>query len=230
MKKTLMMLWMAVSLMVSLVGCSSEEMDYENPDVTVFVKQLKAGTYNMKNEKGVVEVPHFTEEDIPELLKYAEDLTIIPSFPSVYNTNNGKIRLGECMLWVIESIRQGTAPSLGCRMVLANAENYEAIYFLTDDEVLDAAACYRHGGKGGNIRRRPGRLIRAMTSRFVAQDTDGGKKRKILRGIKTKKHEATFICISSLCTADRGVLCPMDEGRFSAIEEITEGGRRAEAE
>ena len=26
----------------------------------------------MKNEKGVVEVPHFTEEDIPELLKYAE--------------------------------------------------------------------------------------------------------------------------------------------------------------
>ena len=49
MKKTLMMLWMAVSLMVSLVGCSSEEMDYENPDVTVFVKQLKAGTYNMKN-------------------------------------------------------------------------------------------------------------------------------------------------------------------------------------
>ena len=95
MKKTLMMLWMAVSLMVSLVGCSSEEMDYENPDVTVFVKQLKAGTYNMKNEKGVVEVPHFTEEDIPELLKYAEDLTIIPSFPSVYNTNNGKIRLGD---------------------------------------------------------------------------------------------------------------------------------------
>ena len=120
----------------------------ENPDVTVFVKQLKAGTYNMKNEKGVVEVPHFTEEDIPELLKYAEDLTIIPSFPSVYNTNNGKIRLGECMLWVIESIRQGTAPSLGCRMVLANAENYEAIYFLTDDEVLDAAACYRRWWEG----------------------------------------------------------------------------------
>jgi len=76
-------------------------------------------------------------------LKYAEDLTIIPSFPSVYNTNNGKIRLGECMLWVIEYIRQGTPPSLGCKMVLANAENYEAIYFLTDEEVLDAAACYR---------------------------------------------------------------------------------------
>ena len=125
------MLWMAVCLIVSFTGCTSEEMDYNNPDVALFVKQLKSGTYKMKNEKGVVEVPHFTEEDIPELLKYAEDL------------NNGKIRLGECMLWVIESIRQGTPPSLGCKMVLANAENYEAIYFLTDEEVLDAAACYR---------------------------------------------------------------------------------------
>ena len=119
------MLWMAVCLIVSFTGCTSEEMDYNNPDVALFVKQLKSGTYKMKNEKGVVEVPHFTEEDIPELLKYAEDLTIIPSFPSVYNMNNGKI------------------PSLGCKMVLANAENYEAIYFLTDEEVLDAAACYR---------------------------------------------------------------------------------------
>ena len=133
------MLWMAVCLIVSFAGCSSEEMDYNNPDVDLFVKQLKAGTYKMKNDKGVVEVPHFMEEDIPELLKYAEDLTIIPSFPSVYNTNNGKIRLGECMLWVIEYIRQGTPPSLGCKMVLANAENYEAIYFLTDEEAKHGA-------------------------------------------------------------------------------------------
>ena len=204
MKKTLIMLWMAVSLMVvSFAGCTSEEMDYENPNVSLFVKQLKAGTYNMKNEKGVVEVPHFTEEDIPELLKYAEDLTIIPSFPSVYNTNNGKIRLGECMLWVIESIRQGTAPSLGCRMVLANADNYEAIFFLTDDEVLDAAACYRRWWEGRKYPKTSW-TIRAMTNRSVALDTDGGKKRKKLRGIKTKKHEATFIGISSLRTTDRG--------------------------
>ena len=166
------MLWMAVCLIVSFTGCTSEEMDYNNPDVALFVKQLKSGTYKMKNEKGVVEVPHFTEEDIPELLKYAEDLTIIPSFPSVYNMNNGKIRLGECMLWVIESIRQGTPPSLGCKMVLANAENYEAIYFLTDEEVLDAAAC----GKNANIRKRDGQLIRVTMSRFVDRVIVGGNK------------------------------------------------------
>ena len=148
MKKTLVMLCMAFSLLVSFVGCGSEEMDYKNPDVTLFVKQLKAGTYKMKNQQGVVEIPHFAEKDIPELLKYTDDLTIIPSFPSVYNMNNGKIRLGESILWVIESIRLGTPPSMGCKMVLANAENYEAIYFLTDEEVLDAAANYRQWWEG----------------------------------------------------------------------------------
>jgi hypothetical protein len=60
------------------------------------------------------------------------------------------------------------------------------------------------GGKAGNIRRHPGQSIRAMTNRSVALDTDGGKKRKKLRGIETKKHEATFIGISSLRTTDRG--------------------------
>lgn len=35
-----------------LTGCTSEEMDYNNPDVALFVKQLKSGTYKMKNEKG----------------------------------------------------------------------------------------------------------------------------------------------------------------------------------
>ena len=47
------MLWMAVCLIVSFTGCTSEEMDYNNPDVALFVKQLKSGTYKMKNEKGV---------------------------------------------------------------------------------------------------------------------------------------------------------------------------------
>ena len=82
MKKTWMMLF-AVLMALMLTGCGKETLDYNNPDVDLFVKQLKSGTYNTKNEKGIVEVPHFTEEDIPELLNYAEDLTIIPSFPSV---------------------------------------------------------------------------------------------------------------------------------------------------
>lgn len=139
---------MTLVMAFAFTGCSDEEMDFNNPNVTLFAKQLKAGTYNMKNERGIVEVPRFTEEDIPALLRFADDLTVIPSFPSVYNTNSGKIRLGECMLWVIENIRQGTPPSLGCKMVLANADNYDAHYFLTDEEVLDAAAYYHRWWEG----------------------------------------------------------------------------------
>lgn len=74
------MLWMAVCLIVSFTGCTSEEMDYNNPDVALFVKQLKSGTYKMKNEKGVVEVPHFTEEDIPELFKICRRSDYYPFF------------------------------------------------------------------------------------------------------------------------------------------------------
>lgn len=143
MNKTLILLISILFFGIGFASCAHEELNYNSPDVDLFVKQLKEGSYKTKNDKGVVEVPVFTEKDVPELLKYAEDLTVIPSFPSVYNTNSGKIRLGECVLWVIERIRQGTSPSLGCKMVLVAADNYEPIYFLTDKEVLDAAACYR---------------------------------------------------------------------------------------
>ena len=132
----------------TLSGCSEDKLDYHHPDAELFVKQLKAGTYNTKNEKGVVEVPHFTEKDIPTLLKYVGQLDLIPSFPSAYNDNSGKIRLGECVLWTIESIRLGFPTSLGCKMVYANAPNYEVLYFLTDEELLDVAVRYTRWWEG----------------------------------------------------------------------------------
>ncbi len=143
MKKTLWTWAMAVVLTTVVGGCAGEELDYDHPDVDLFVKQLKAGTYQVTNEKGLVEAPHFGGEHIPALLEYATDMTVIPSFPTLYNAPNGKLRLGECMLWVIERIRLGTPPSQGCKLVRADADNYEATYFLTDEEVADAAACYR---------------------------------------------------------------------------------------
>ena len=85
-------------------------------------------------------MPKFTSEDIEELLKYAEDLTVIPSFPlaPVSYSAGGKLRLGECILWTVETIRLGNNASMGCKMVHTDAENYEGIYFLSDEEVLDA--------------------------------------------------------------------------------------------
>jgi hypothetical protein len=132
----------AIGLTISLSGCTSRKMDLNNPDVELFVKQLRDGNYNTKDDNGLVIVPHFKEEDIPALLEHANDMTIIPNFPIMYSTS-GKIRLGECLLWIVESIRLGMPASMGCHMVEANADNYEAIYFLTDEQVEDAVNRYK---------------------------------------------------------------------------------------
>lgn len=90
-------------------------------------------------------MPKFTREDIGRLLKYADDLTLIPSFPlaTASYSAGGRLRLGECILWTVETIRLGHNASMGCKMVHIDADNYEGIYFLSDEEVLDAAARYR---------------------------------------------------------------------------------------
>lgn len=126
-------------------ACTKEVLDYEHPDADLFVRLLKNGTYSDQSPDGVNSVPKFTMQDIESLLKYSEDLTVIPSFPlaPVSYSAGGKLRLGECILWTVETIRLGHNASMGCKMVHVDAENYEGIYFLSDEEVLDAAARYR---------------------------------------------------------------------------------------
>ncbi|MDR0962973.1 MAG: DUF4943 domain-containing protein [Mediterranea sp.] len=131
-------------VILTSASCEEKTLDYNHPDVDLFVKQLKSGKYSIQNPQGLENVPRFTHEDIGELLKYADDLTPIPSFPLalVSYSAGGKLRLGECILWTIESIRLGQSASMGCKMVHTNADNYEGIYFLSDEEMADAAARY----------------------------------------------------------------------------------------
>ena len=135
--QTMLLVFFTLSVL-SLGSCSKETLDYNHPDVDLFVKQLKAGKYSTQSPDGLSNMPKFTSEDIEELLKYAEDLTVIPSFPlaPVSYSAGGKLRLGE-------TIRLGNNASMGCKMVHTDAENYEGIYFLSDEEVLDAASRYR---------------------------------------------------------------------------------------
>lgn len=135
---------------LSFVSCTEGTLDYEHPDVDLFIKQLKTGKYNAQSPDGLNNMPKFTVQDIDALLKYAEDLNVIPSFPlaPVSYSAGGKLRLGECVLWTVETIRLGYNASMGCKMVHVDAENYEGIYFLSDDEVLDAAARYRRWWEG----------------------------------------------------------------------------------
>ena len=123
---------LAMAACLVLVSCGEASLDYNHPDVELFVKQLRTGKYSAQSPEGLSNIPKFAKEDIEELLKYAEDLTVIPSFPlaPVSYSAGGKLRLGECI------------------MVHVDAENYEGIYFLTDEEVLDAAARYRRWWEG----------------------------------------------------------------------------------
>jgi len=84
-------------------SCSEDVLDYNHPNVDLFVKQLKEGKYVTENPNGLNAMPKFTVDDIGELLKYAEDLTVIPSFPlaPVSYSAGGKLRLGECILWTV---------------------------------------------------------------------------------------------------------------------------------
>lgn len=134
-----------VLLFLPFASCTEEVLDYEHPDVELFVKQLKDGNLAASAPDGIVGMPKFTMQDIGKLLEYADDLSVIPSFPlaPVSYSAGGKLRLGECLLWTVETIRLGHKASMGCKMVHTDADNYEGIYFLTDEEVLDAAARYR---------------------------------------------------------------------------------------
>ena len=139
--------WMCISfLFLSLTSCAEETLDFEHPDVELFVKQLKSGNLPAQGSDGKIRMPKFATEDIGELLEYADDLSVIPSFPlaPVSYSAGGKLRLGECLLWTVETIRLGHIASMGCKMVHVGADNYEGIYFLTDKEVEDAVARYRH--------------------------------------------------------------------------------------
>ena len=174
--QTMLLVFFTLSVL-SLSSCSKETLDYNHPDVDLFVKQLKAGKYSTQSPDGLSNMPKFTSEDIEELLKYAEDLTVIPSFPlaPVSYSAGGKLRLGECILWTVETIRLGNNASMGCKMVHTDAENYEGIYFLSTKRCWMPLRATAAGGKPVSIHGLCGRLIPAMTNRFVAADICGGE-------------------------------------------------------
>lgn len=108
---------MFVLLILAFASCGKETLDFNNPDVELFVKQLKNGNYSVEGSDGLSKFPRFTQEDIDDLLKYADDLTVIPAFPlaPVSYSAGGKLRLGECILWTVETIRLGHNASMGCK-------------------------------------------------------------------------------------------------------------------
>lgn len=64
---------------------------------------------------------------------------------------------------------------MGCKMVHTDAENYEGIYFLTDEEVLDAAARYRRWWEGRKYPRTMWTIDPVTMNRFAEAAICGGE-------------------------------------------------------
>ena len=153
MKKLLFLL----PLIFSLLGCEKDKFDVDNPDVSVFVKQLKNGTYDCyeKGESGEnlwLLMPKFTPNHISSLIEFAKDTTHISDFPvnpissrRPFPEGREYFILGECLLWTVEGIRNGYGygsldPFL-IDIALSEIERYKG---LKGDEILIVRNIYKN--------------------------------------------------------------------------------------
>lgn len=108
-----------IILILLCIGCEKEKFDIDKPDVAVFVKQLKNGTYDYyeKGENGEnlwLLMPKFTRSHIQSLIDFSKDTTHISDFPvnpissrRPYPEGREYFIIGECLLWTVEGIRNG---------------------------------------------------------------------------------------------------------------------------
>lgn len=136
-------------------GCEKDEFNPENPDVALFVKKLKTGTYTHfeRNEKGELlwlKMPEFKKEDIPILIVFSKDTSYIKAFPinpqsskTPYLKDHDFFILGECLLWTVEGIRNGSryGSLIPC---LTNSSSNQPYKGLTGPEILEVSELYKN--------------------------------------------------------------------------------------
>jgi len=126
-----------------LAGCEKQNPD--NVDVDLFVEQLLSGQYESND------LPPFSEADIPALLSYRNETTIITNFPRNFLSSyfQPECRLGMYVLWTVESVRAieidseylvGRFPSLNPVLALKDASGLELV--IDDQSHVDAANAY----------------------------------------------------------------------------------------
>lgn len=111
------------ALMIFTLLCmcrEKDEFDINNPDVETFVQQLKEGTYNnyMKAESGDnlwLLMPEFSSSHIQSLIDLSIDTSYIRNFSvnpissrTPFPNERDYFILGECLLWTVEGIRNGS--------------------------------------------------------------------------------------------------------------------------
>ena len=135
------------------VSCETGEFDFDNPDVEEFVNQIKSGEYDYyeKGENGEdlwLLMPNFKDHHISSLLEFSEDTSHIELFPvnpisslPPYPNDRQYHILGECLLWIIEGIRNGTGYG-SLVPYLLDTNNMEYPKALNGEEILDVRKLY----------------------------------------------------------------------------------------
>lgn len=139
-------------------SCNKGDFDIKNPDVRVFIEQLKDCTYDEieiaeTGERLWTKMPDFHMKDVPLLISLSKDTEMISPcghFPvnpissiPPYRINNGKefIMIGEFLLWCVEAIIAGR-DFASLTPVLVN-ENHSPEQRLTAEEILAVRKIYQ---------------------------------------------------------------------------------------
>jgi hypothetical protein len=133
---------LGLCLLLSLISCQDDDIQANQSEVDNYMARLQSGDYE------AMELPPFTPEAIPALLRYSDGRKLITQFPRnpISSAYHPDCRLGLFALWTIESIRQtyiqadnkmpGRFPSLNPE--LAKRETY--VYNPAEREVAQQAA------------------------------------------------------------------------------------------
>jgi len=118
---------------------------YKDPDVDLFIKQIKEGTFGRSFEYSSTELPDFERKHIPALLNYINDMTPVYNYPIGKPALAGSTRwIAEGVLWTIDGIRLGR--KYPCNMgILAWEDNHAPT---SEEEIKEVAALYVAWWKG----------------------------------------------------------------------------------
>jgi len=135
---------LVITLAVFLSGC---EKVTDNPKVDEYISSLKAGNYSS------FDLPDLSSSDIPALLQYREDKTVITNFPrnGISSFYQADCKLGILVMWTIESIRAvdinssqliGRFPSQNPVLTLRSSAELSLVF--DDNSMKIAANAYYH--------------------------------------------------------------------------------------
>jgi hypothetical protein len=144
-------------LILLCIGCEKDKFDIDNPDVEIFVKQLKNGTYNCyeKGENGEnlwLLMPKFTRSHIQSLIDFSKDTSHITNFPinpissrRPFPEGREYFILSECLLWTVEGIRNGYGyGSLDPFLIDTTMAENERFKGLKSNEILIVRDIYKN--------------------------------------------------------------------------------------